>query len=250
MSCGYDAPRHLRRRAGPPPSRWPQWGGPASAVRALLRQYPRPWLLPPTGRIALSARATARQDPTADAPGTEAARGGREPGGSDPAGQRRGPGARGEHHESALLLVVSLAVVAWGTFELLVPSAAVSSLHPAARGSLVLGIIAFGGASLALLGVAPTRPPSGTGALAERCRRMFFPPPDREEPVGDVPAPGTPPGGWGNRGAGVRLGWARMATSLGVLLLLLAGLLSLTPYSAAALMALAGSAAVLALRAA
>lgn len=168
----------------------------------------------------------------------------------DPAGQRRGPGARGEQGEPALLLVVSLAVVAWGTFELLVSSAAVSSLHPAARGSLVLGIIAFGGASLALLGVAPARPPSGTGILAERCRRMFFPATDREEPVGDVPGPGTLPGGSGNRDAGVRLGWARMASSLGVLLLLLAGLLSLTPYSAAALMALVGSAGLLALRAA
>ena len=41
-----------------------------------------------------------------------------------------------------------------------------------------------------------------------------------------------------------------MSTSLGVLLLLLTGVLSLTPYSAAALMALAGSAGVLALRAA
>lgn len=212
---------------------------------------PGRWLFPPAGRIALSPRATTRQDSTADGPGPEAGGGGRDPGGSAAgSNRRRDPAATGEQRHSSLLLVVSLAVVAWGTFRLLEPSAAVSSLHPAARGSLVLGLIAFGGASLALLGIAPARPPSGSGALAKRCRRMFFPAADREGPGDDAAGPRTPPGGSGTRGAGVRLGWARLAASLGVLLLLLAGLLSLTPYSAAALMALAGSAGVLALRAA
>lgn len=155
-----------------------------------------------------------------------------------------------DQRQYSLLLVVSLAIVAWGTFELLESSGAASSLHPAARGSLVLGIIAFGGAALALLGVAPTRPPSGAGTFAERSRRMFFPDADRHEPGSDVDAAWTSRGGAGTRRREIRLGWARIAASLGVLLLLLAGLLSITPYSAAALMVLAGSAAVVALRAA
>lgn len=46
----------------------------------------------------------------------------------------------------------------------------------------------------------------------------------------------------------IRLGWARMAASLGVLLFLVTGVLSLSPYSAAVLMVIAGSAGVLALR--
>lgn len=195
----------------------------------------------------MRARATARQDPTAADSDEE----GHDPGGSaaEP-GERRDPRATGERPRSSLLLVVSLAIVAWGTFDVLEPSATASSLHPAGRGSLVLGIIAFGGAALALLGVAPTRPPSGAGPLAQRCRRMFFRHTPERGPAGDADDPRRSRGRPGTRGAGTRLGWARMATCLGVLLLLLAGLLSLTPYSAAVLMILAGSACVLALRSA
>lgn len=145
--------------------------------------------------------------------------------------EERGPGWIDP--ESALLLA-SLAIVTWGTFELVAPSALPGSLHPAARGSLVLGLIAFGGAGLSLLGASPPEPPASDGPLGRRLRDMFFAGAggrESEEAAGRI-----------------RLGWARMAASLGVILFLVTGVLSLSPYSAAVLMVIAGSAGVLALR--
>lgn len=153
---------------------------------------------------------------------------------SAPASARDEDRSGGLDPESVILLLASLAIVTWGTFELVAPSALPGSLHPAARGSLVLGLIAFGGAGLSILGAAPPEPPSPEGPLGRRLRDMFF-----------AGAAGREPGEIAGR---TRVGWARMAASLGVLLLLLTSVLSLSPYSAAVLMVIAGSAGVLALR--
>jgi len=148
--------------------------------------------------------------------------------------------ARDEHRlgglppEAALLLLASLGIVTWGTFELLAPSAPFGSLRSAARGTLVLGLIAFGGAGVSVLGASPPRPPASGGPVGSRLRAAFFQIGSSEEAA--------------ERHEPVRLGWARMAASVGLLLLLLTAVLSLSPYSAAVLMVIAGSGGVLALR--
>lgn len=153
---------------------------------------------------------------------------------SAPTPARRERRSGGLDLESALLLLASLAIVTWGTFELLAPSALPRSLHPAARGTLVLGLIAFGGAALSILGASPPEPPASGSRLGERLRNSFF--------------AGASGGEEDDVSGRTRLGWARMAASIGVLLFLLTGMLSLSPYSAAVLMVIAGSASVLALR--
>ena len=140
----------------------------------------------------------------------------------------------GLHLESALLLLASLGIVTWGTFELLTPSAPFGSLLSAARGTLVLGLIAFGGAGISILGASPPRPPTSAGPVGSRLRAAFFSRGSSEEAAEPYQR--------------VRLGWARMAASIGVLLLLLTAVLSLSPYSAAVLMVIAGSVGILALR--
>ncbi len=179
-------------------------------------------------------------------------------GGSEPSpegARRRSDGQREAgrpRREPALLLLASLAIVAWGTLELLEPSAAAGSLDRAARGSFALGLLAFGAAALALLGAAPTAPPAAGNGVLERCLRMFF-----ADAGGEESAREGAGGRGGERGPGsvtapgrARLGWARMATGLGVLFLLAAALLALSAYAAAVLMALAGAAGVLVLRSA
>lgn len=150
--------------------------------------------------------------------------------------------------ETALLLLVSLGIVAWGALELVEPSAVAGSPDRAARGILALGVLAFGGAALALLGMAPAAPPSPGSGVPERCRRMFFSAPTRDGPTGEEADRGDAPRGERMGPERARLGWARMAVSLGVLSMLAAGLLALSAYSAAVLMALAGTAGALVLR--
>lgn len=135
-------------------------------------------------------------------------------------------------------MLANLAIVALGTFQVPAPSTLSGSLDRAAHGVLVLGLFSFGAAALVLLGWSPERPPAPTGRLRQWCRSAFF---------GEVDRRGGPRDGSMERRR-FRLGWARMAMSLGVLCLLVAGLLSLTPYAAAVLMAIAGTAGALALR--
>lgn len=150
--------------------------------------------------------------------------------------------------ESTVLLLASIAIVVFGTFEVLEPSALSSSLDRAARGSIVFGLLAFGGAGLSLLGMAPKAPPAAGSRGLEKCREIFFGAVQETEP-GEEAVPGREFSiQAGNQLRRIRLGWARMAMSLGVFLFLLASLLTLTAYSAAVLMALAGTAGVLVLR--
>lgn len=139
---------------------------------------------------------------------------------------------------SSLLLLASLVIVAFGAFQVPGLPTLSGSVDLAARGVLVLGLVAFGAAALILLGLSPESPPAPAGRPREWCRSTFF----AEVGGRDGPA------GAAMERRRIRLGWARMAMSLGLLCLLGASILSLPAYSAAVLMGLAGAAGVLLLR--
>lgn len=153
-----------------------------------------------------------------------------------PEGSERAAG--GLERRSSLLLLASLVIVAFGAFQVPGLPTLSGSVDLAARGVLVLGLVAFGAAALVLMGLSPESPPAPAGRLREWCRSTFF----AEVGGRDGPADAA------MERRRIRLGWARMAMSLGLLCLLGATVLSLPAYSAAVLMGLAGAAGVLLLR--
>lgn len=181
-----------------------------------------------------------------------------------------------------LLLLGALAVVALGTLEILGSPVPRASLSRTALGSVVLGLTSFGAAVLALLGAAPPAPSLSRGPIAGPLVRAFFPEPrgsgrpaprengEAEDPrwaflaeAEDLPAPtpGSAPRVHrsslrssaeaalevreGNRRKRRCLGWAGVGIALGVVLLLTGAVLSLSAYSVAVLMVLAGLAGIL-----
>lgn len=169
--------------------------------------------------------------------------------------------ADGTPGRGTLYLLASVAVVTFATFRLLEPAGLPGTSARAARGAVMLGVLFFGAAALALLGLAPAPPAVREGRPWTPLLRRFFGAPGvpGEDPPGPDDSyrdarghapprgrhPDRPAGGAGRR---VRLGWARLSMSLGVVSLLLGGLLSLHAYSAAVLMLLAGLLAIVALR--
>lgn len=183
-----------------------------------------------------------------------------------------------ERNRTLVLLGIGAAVV-FGVFEVVGSPTGVGRTASVALGSVALGLVALGSAALPLLGLSPRVAPSPPpGSLRNAVLRAFFSglrdsrsgrstdrgavgggdPSEVLDRADDfpVPAPATISGAHRstmrasvraarevrdeNRRRERHLGWARLGIALGLTFLLAGGVLSLSPYAGAVLLALGG----------